>query len=82
VAAGLPIHRIEQSKLMENKHRRKDPTRGVAIFFVVIVLLVLAAILYKGISGRREYEAEQAASDAAAAAAASQPSVGASAVKP
>jgi hypothetical protein len=76
----LSIQRIEQSKLMENKHRRKDPTRGVAIFFVVIVLLVLAAILYKGISGRREYEAEEAASDVAAPA--SQASVAASAVKP
>jgi uncharacterized membrane protein YjfL (UPF0719 family) len=65
---------------MENKRRRKDPTRGVAIFFVAVVLLVLAAVLYKGITGRREYEAEQAASDASAAAA--QPSVGASAAKP
>jgi len=63
---------------MENKRRRKDPTRGVAIFFVVIVLLVLTAILYKGITGRRAYEAEQAAADAAA----SQASVAASAVKP
>jgi hypothetical protein len=51
---------------MLDQRKRKDPTRGVAIFFVVVVLLVLGAILYKGISGRRAYEAEQAAADAAA----------------
>jgi len=53
---------------MANQVRRKDPTRGVAIFFLVAVLLVLAAILYKGITGRNEYEAEQRAARAEAAA--------------
>jgi len=53
---------------MANQAKRKDPTRGVAIFFLAVVLLVLAAILYKGISGRNAYEAEQRAARAEAAA--------------
>jgi len=50
---------------MANQARRKDPTRGVAIFFVVVIVLVLATILYKSISGRNAYEAEQQAARAA-----------------
>lgn len=54
---------------MANQARRKDPTRGISIFFVVVVLLVLAAVLYKGITGRQQYEAEQRAEQRAAQAA-------------
>jgi hypothetical protein len=46
---------------MAHPARRKDPTRGVSIFFLVVVLLVLAAILYKGVTGRNDYQAEQRA---------------------
>jgi len=55
--------------IMVNQARRKDPTRGISIFFVVVILLVLVAILYKGITGRNEYEAEQRAAQASTASA-------------
>jgi hypothetical protein len=64
---------------MANQAGRKDPTRGVAIFFLVVVLLVLTAILYKGIIGRNEYVAEQRAAHAVAAMQASGGAVAASA---
>jgi hypothetical protein len=58
-----------------NEPRKKNPTFGIAIFIVIVVLLVIATLLYNAISGKREFDRENAvapnvASAAAAAAAA------------
>jgi hypothetical protein len=54
--------------------RKKNPTFGIAVFIVIAVLLVIATLLYNAISGKREFDRENAeapsvASTAAAAAA-------------
>ncbi|SDH69458.1 hypothetical protein [Paraburkholderia phenazinium] len=59
-----------------NEPRKKNPTFGIAVFIVIAVLLVIATLLYNAISGKREFDRENAetpvvASTAAAAAAAS-----------
>jgi hypothetical protein len=54
-----------------NESRRKNPTFGVAVFIVVVVLLVIATILYNAISGKLAYDREMAATPAAPATAVS-----------
>jgi NADH:ubiquinone oxidoreductase subunit 3 (subunit A) len=39
-----------------NKPSKKNPTFGVAIFIVVVLLLVIATLFYNAITGKREYE--------------------------
>ena len=60
-----------------NEPRKKNPTLGIAVFIVIAVLLVIATLLYNAISGKREFDRENAeapsvassaAADAAAAA--------------
>ena len=59
-----------------NEPRKKNPTFGIAVFIVIAVLVVIATLLYNAISGKREFDRENAvapsvASGAAAAAGAS-----------
>ncbi len=61
-----------------NEPRKKNPTLGIAVFIVIAVLLVIATLLYNAISGKREFDRENAeapsvASSAAADAARSDP---------
>jgi NADH:ubiquinone oxidoreductase subunit 3 (subunit A) len=52
-----------------NPPRKKNPTFGIAIFIVVAVLLVIATLLYNAISGKREFDRENAAPPSVASAA-------------
>jgi flagellar basal body-associated protein FliL len=55
---------------MNDPRKKKNPTLGVAIFIVVVVLLVIATILYNAITEKREYDqANAGASDTTASAA-------------
>jgi len=56
-----------------NEPRRKNPTFGVAVFIVVVVLIVIGTLLFNAIRGKREYD-EQMRPATASAAAASAPS--------
>ncbi|WJF91248.1 hypothetical protein QS306_06345 [Paraburkholderia bonniea] len=59
--------------------RKKNPTSGIAIFIVVVVLLVLGTLLYNAITEKRDFERQNDAPPAASAAAlAGVPSVSAS----
>ncbi|MEI6000559.1 hypothetical protein H3V53_26215 [Paraburkholderia bengalensis] len=53
-----------------NDPRKKNPTLGVAVFIVVVVLLVIATILYNAITEKREYERDNAVDSTASAASA------------
>ena len=66
--AFLDITR-ESSRLM-NEPRKKNPTFGVAVFIVIAVLLVIATLLYNAITGKREFERDNAATPTVASAAA------------
>jgi len=61
-----------------NDPRKKNPTFGIAVFFVVAVLLVIATLLYNAISGKREFDRENAEVPAAVAAASATAAAGAS----
>ncbi|WP_206996792.1 hypothetical protein [Trinickia mobilis] len=57
---------------MSDPRSSKNSTFRIGIFIVVVVLLVIATLLYNAISGKREYDRENApASDTPAAVAAS-----------
>lgn len=45
--------------------KKSDPTRPVIVVIVVAVLFVFGTLLYKALSGRDEYRAEQAAQEKA-----------------
>ena len=53
-----------------NEPRKKNPTFGIAVFIVVAVLLVIATLLYNAISGKREFDRENADAPTAVSAAA------------
>lgn len=53
-----------------NEPRKKNPTFGVAVFIVIAVLLVIATLLYNAISGKREFDRENAATTPSVASAA------------
>jgi len=59
-----------------NEPRRKNPTFGIAVFIVVVVLIVIGTVLFNAIRGKREYD-EQMHAGAASATAASAPAAGA-----
>lgn len=54
-----------------NEPRRQNPTSGVAVFIVVVVLIVIGTLLFNAIRSKREYDAQmhRAAASAAAASA-------------
>ena len=62
-----------------NEPRKKNPTFGVAVFIVIAVLLVIATLLYNAISGKREFDRENAAAPSVASAAAATAGAGSSA---
>jgi hypothetical protein len=39
-----------------NDPRKKNPTFGVAVFIVVVVLFVIGTLLFNAIRGKREYD--------------------------
>jgi hypothetical protein len=49
-----------------NDPRKKNPTFGIAVFFVVAVLLVIATLLYNAIREKREFDEQNAPAPAAA----------------
>jgi hypothetical protein len=51
-----------------NEPRKKNPTFGVAVFIVIAVLLVIATLLYNAISGKREFDRDNATSPTVASA--------------
>ncbi|WP_144154091.1 hypothetical protein [Paraburkholderia sp. BCC1885] len=53
-----------------NPPRKKNPTLGIAVFIVVAVLLVIATLLYNAISGKRDFDRENASPPSVASAAA------------
>ncbi|MBP0589949.1 hypothetical protein J8I87_09485 [Paraburkholderia sp. LEh10] len=53
---------------MNDPRKKKNPTFGVAVFIVVVVLLVIATILYNAITEKREYERENPVDSTASAA--------------
>jgi len=52
-----------------NESRRKNPTTGIAVFIVVVVLIVIGTVLFNAIRGKREYDEQMQAARASAAAA-------------
>jgi hypothetical protein len=57
-----------------NDTRKKNPTFGVGVMIVVVVLIVIGTLLFNALRGKREYEESLGtqATSAAASAAASQ----------
>jgi hypothetical protein len=53
-----------------NEPRKKNPTFGIAVFIVIAVLVVIATLLYNAISGKREFDRENAVTPSVASAAA------------
>ena len=53
-----------------NEPRKKNPTFGIAVFIVIAVLVVIGTLLYNAISGKREFERENAVTPSVASAAA------------
>ncbi|MEP9322511.1 hypothetical protein PPMP20_05115 [Paraburkholderia phymatum] len=51
-----------------NDPRKKNPTFGVAVFIVVVVLLVIATIFYNAITEKHEYDRENAVDSVSSAA--------------
>ncbi len=49
-----------------NEPRKKNPTFGVAVFIVVVVLLVIGTLFYNAIKEKREFDAQGAPVPAAA----------------
>jgi hypothetical protein len=64
-----------------NEPRKKNPTFGVAVLIVVVVLFVIGTVLFNALRGKREYDESvganatnsTTATRAAASTAASQP---------
>ncbi len=55
-----------------NEPRKKDPTVGIGVFIVVVVLIVIGTVLFNALRSKREYdEAHPVAASAAAASASS-----------
>ncbi|HEY1611887.1 MAG TPA: hypothetical protein VGG24_21680 [Paraburkholderia sp.] len=52
-----------------NEPRRKNPTSGIAVFIVVVVLIVIGTVLFNAIRGKRAYDEQMQAASAGAAAA-------------
>lgn len=52
-----------------NEPRRKNPTFGVAVFIVVVVLIVIGTVLFNAIRGKREYDEQMHPATASATAA-------------
>ena len=61
-----------------NEPRKKNPTSGIAVFIVVVVLLVIATLLYNAITEKRDFERQDGALPAAASAIAGARAAGAS----
>ncbi|CAD6558890.1 hypothetical protein ACFQ3P_32355 [Paraburkholderia sabiae] len=55
---------------MNDPRKKKNPTVGVAVFIVVVVLLVIATILYNAITEKHEYERDNSVDTTATAASA------------
>jgi len=49
-----------------NEPRKKNPTFGVAVFIVVVVLLVIGTLFYNAIKEKREFDEQVAPVPAAA----------------
>ena len=58
-----------ESSCLMNEPRKKNPTFGIAVFIVIAVLLVIATLLYNAISGKREFDRENASPPSVASAA-------------
>lgn len=43
-----------------NEPRRKNPTFGVAVFIVVVVLIVIGTLAYNSIKDKREFDQQNA----------------------
>jgi hypothetical protein len=60
-----------------NEPRKKNPTFGVAVLIVVVVLFVIGTVLFNALRSKREYDesvgATSPSASATASAAASQP---------
>jgi len=52
-----------------NDPRRKNPTFGLGLFIVVVVLIVIGTVLFNAIRGKRDYDASHARQPAEAASA-------------
>ena len=50
---------------MAQSGKKKDPTRPVKIVIIVCVLFMIGMLLYKALSSKHDFEAEQAAAVAA-----------------
>ncbi|WP_153100639.1 hypothetical protein [Paraburkholderia hayleyella] len=53
--------------------RKKNPTSGVAVLIVAVVLFVLATLLYNAITEKRDYDRQNDTASATSARAASLP---------
>lgn len=53
---------------MNDPRKKKNPTFGVAILIVVVVLLVIGTILYNAITEKREFDRNNAPDTTASAA--------------
>jgi uncharacterized protein (UPF0333 family) len=53
---------------MNDPRKKKNPTLGIAVFIVVVVLLVIATLFYNAITEKREFERDTGADTTASAA--------------
>ena len=72
----LPVEGSFSSNIW-NDPSTKNPTLGITVLIVDVVLLVVATILYNSISERREYECENPPESVASAASAAAAAVNA-----
>ncbi|WP_233800789.1 hypothetical protein [Paraburkholderia sp. HP33-1] len=63
---------------MTRPPRKKNPTFGIAVFFVVAILLVIATLFYNAIREKHEFDSQ----DAQAPSATSEAAVATNAIKP
>jgi hypothetical protein len=61
-----------------NEPRKKNPTFGVAVLIVVVVLFVIGTVLFNALRSKREYDETVGASAAAATASAAASQAGGS----
>ncbi|WP_027818231.1 hypothetical protein [Paraburkholderia bannensis] len=61
-----------------NDTRKKNPTFGVGVMIVVVVLIVIGTVLFNALRSKREYDATVGAQQASSAAASAPQASGAS----
>ncbi len=78
VATNLFMNHDPRDPRRPNGKPRKNPTRAVSVFIVVVVLLVIGTILFNAIREKREFDEQNAQPSAASEVRPAVPAIGAS----